>query len=169
MTKIRPLTEADIDQAAAVHVRGWQIGYAGIVPDVYLAGLDPAARAQGYRERGAPRVVAETHGRIAGIADFGPYRPDNDEGSDSRMGELYAIYVDPDHWGEGVGGALIDAVKATLAADGFADMRLWVLTDNRRARRFYERHGMRPDGATQSWTPRGSTTELPELRYAVPL
>jgi hypothetical protein len=48
-------------------------------------------------------------------------------------------------------------------------MRLWVLEDNDRARDFYERTGLAPDGARQTYTPRDTTAELPEIRYAGPL
>jgi GNAT superfamily N-acetyltransferase len=44
------------------------------------------------------------------------------------------------------GTGLADAV---LAAVPPAVDRLWVLEENTRARRFYERHGWRPDGRTQ--------------------
>jgi ribosomal protein S18 acetylase RimI-like enzyme len=69
----------------------------------------------------------------------------------------------------GIGRQLIEAARAGLKEAGFPDMRLWVLTGNTRARRFYERAGLAPDGVEQTWTPRGSTLELPELRYAVAL
>lgn len=48
-------------------------------------------------------------------------------------------------------------------------MRLWVLEENDRARRFYERMGLAPDGARDTFTPDGTTVELPEVRYAGPL
>lgn len=38
------------------------------------------------------------------------------------------------------------AVLAALRANGFTTASLWVLEDNPRARRFYEREGWRPDG-----------------------
>jgi len=44
-----------------------------------------------------------------------------------------------------------------------------VLEENQPARRFYERMGLAPDGAQHHYTPRGSTVELPEVRYAVRL
>lgn len=44
-----------------------------------------------------------------------------------------------------------------------------MLADNHPSRRFYERMGMEPDGATHKYVPRGSTQELPEIRYAVRL
>ena len=171
VTLIRPISDADIDAVAGVHVRTWQSAYAGIVPDDYLAGLDPARFAERRRAQlhrpGQRTLVAERDGRVVGFASFGPYRDEDDFLPD--MGELYAIYVEPGSWGSGACRLLIEAAKAALRADGFPDMRLWVLEENHRARRFYERAGLAPDGTWQTYTPRGTTVELPELRYATDL
>ncbi|WP_067505055.1 N-acetyltransferase [Actinoplanes sp. TFC3] len=48
-------------------------------------------------------------------------------------------------------------------------LRLWVLEDNARARRFYERVGFTADGMRDLWTPRGTTVTVPELRYSMAL
>jgi hypothetical protein len=47
---------------------------------------------------------------------------------------------------------------------GFPRLRLWVLADNVRARRFYERAGFTADGAEQ-WEEHGDVS-LREVRYA---
>jgi GNAT superfamily N-acetyltransferase len=167
MLEIRPITDADIDAVAGIHVRSWQAGYVGIVPADYLAGLDPAVFAERRRSRvrrpGTRTLVATLDRKVIGFATFGPDR------DDPRTGELYAIYVDPDHWGSGAGRRLIEAARAGLTEAGFPDMRLWVFTDNDRARRFYERAGLRPDGETHYYTPGDTGVQLPELRYATPL
>jgi ribosomal protein S18 acetylase RimI-like enzyme len=170
MVVIRPMTDADVDEVAAVRVRSWQSAYAGIVPADYLAAMDPAELAKRRRGQakkpGQQAVVAEANERIVGLANFGPYRH---EDGNPRAGELYAIYVDPGHWSEGAGWALFSTARDALRREGFPDMRLWVLTGNHRARRFYERAGMRPDGVTHFWAPPGTTAELPELRYTLDL
>jgi ribosomal protein S18 acetylase RimI-like enzyme len=169
MLKVRPIHEDEIDEVARLRVRSWQSGYAGIVPEEFLAALDPAEFAARLRDTskrpaGAEALCAIEDGRIVGHAAFGPYR--SEEG---KHGELYSIYVLPEDWGTGAGHGLFAAARERLAAAGFSDMRLWVLEDNHRARRFYERQGMRPDGEREVWVPRGHTVELPELRYAAAL
>jgi ribosomal protein S18 acetylase RimI-like enzyme len=173
MVEIREITEADVDAVAALHVRTWQVGYAGIVPAEVLDRLDPAQFAARRREQPAPpgarTVVADADGRIVGFASFGPYRVEQSHDRyDPEAGELYAIYVDPDHWGSGIGRRLMAAARAGLARD-YPEMRLWVLEENHRARRFYERAGLAPDGGRELYTPRHSSAELPELRYATRL
>jgi RimJ/RimL family protein N-acetyltransferase len=61
------------------------------------------------------------------------------------------------------------AARQALAAAGYPEYRLWVLEENHRARRFYERAGMAPDGDRDVYTPRGSSVALPEVRYAASL
>ncbi|GAA2622547.1 GNAT family N-acetyltransferase [Paractinoplanes durhamensis] len=172
MTLLRPIVEADYTAVGEVHVRSWQVGYAGIVPADHLAALDPAVAAERRRTEprpdGAQTLVAEEEdGRIVGFASFGPYRQDGV--IDRNAGELYAIYVTPEQWGRGVGRQLLTAARNSLKASGYPEMRLWVLVENVRGRQFYERMDLAPDGAVQTYTPRGSTAELPELRYATPL
>lgn len=62
-------------------------------------------------------------------------------------GWLHSIYVRPDLTGQGIGGLLLDFVKARRP-QGFG---LWVFESNERARSFYRRHGLveirRTDGA----------------------
>jgi ribosomal protein S18 acetylase RimI-like enzyme len=173
MLVVRDSTEDDIDAVAALHVRTWQAGYAGIVPAEVLDALDPAAFAERRRSRpvppGARTVVADDGGTIVGFASFGPYRLQDEDAYDPASGELYAIYVDPGRWNTGAGRALMTAVREALAADGYRKFRLWVLEENRRARRFYERAGMAPDGDRDVYIPGGSSVALPEVRYAAPL
>jgi GNAT superfamily N-acetyltransferase len=78
-------------------------------------------------------------------------------------GELYAINVDPDHWGTGAGRALLLAAHAQLARLGYHEAVLWVLPDNHRARRSYETAGWVADGAERSAEVQGVV--VPEVRY----
>jgi L-amino acid N-acyltransferase YncA len=169
MVDIRPLHDADIDAVAAVHVRAWQSGYAGIIAADYLAGLDPADFARHRRDRtgppGSQTLVVVDGDVIIGFASFGPYRVDRGAGHNPGIGEVYAIYVDPDRWGAGTGRKLFAAARAGLTAAGYPTLRLWVFEDNLRSRRFYERSGLRPDGERHLFSPHGSTVQLPEVRY----
>jgi hypothetical protein len=42
---VRPATLADVTEIAMIHVRSWQAAYRVLMPQDYLDGLDPAARA----------------------------------------------------------------------------------------------------------------------------
>lgn len=173
MVVIRDITEADYDEVGEVHAQTWKRAYAGIVPAAVLDALDPARMAE-YRRRTPRRpdqrtVVADDDGRIVGFASFGPYREQGTvDRYDLSAGEVYAIYVHPDHWSAGVGRQLMaTAIRATTGT--YPELRLWVLEENARARRFYERAGMAPDGEREMFTPRHSSARLPEIRYAMRL
>jgi GNAT superfamily N-acetyltransferase len=88
-------------------------------------------------------VVAERCGQVLGFAQVGPAH-DTDTGP--TTGQLHTIYLDPGHWGTGVGRLVHDAGLALLA-DGSHDRAvLWMLATNARAERFYRRQGWDRDG-----------------------
>jgi ribosomal protein S18 acetylase RimI-like enzyme len=119
---------------------------------------------------GAHTLIAEDGGAIVGFVAFG--RHCRQHGGDEYVpgiGEIYAIYVAPERWGTGAGHALLEAAREAMAAAGNAELRLWVLEANARARRFYERAGMAADGARDAYTPPGAAAGLPEIRYAMRL
>ncbi|HEY9440849.1 MAG TPA: GNAT family N-acetyltransferase [Streptomyces sp.] len=168
--RIRDMTADDCEAVAAIRVRGWQSAYRGIVPQPYLDAMDVAEETERRRGRlarggGVTNLVAlAPDSAVTGWACYGPRR-------DGQPGdaELYAIYVLPGRTGTGVGRALMAEGTARAGAAGHlshqsAAMVLWVLTENAPARRFYERAGFRPDGATNSFDILG--TPVPEVRYA---
>lgn len=61
-----------------------------------------------------------------------------DEG---QPGEFYAVGVAPEHQGEHLGGAVVDAGLARLAARGLATASLYVEGDNEAALRLYRTRG----------------------------
>jgi ribosomal protein S18 acetylase RimI-like enzyme len=58
--------------------------------------------------------------------------------------EVYTLAVAPAERGRGIGGALLDAVDADLAAVGVHDLAIAVMAGNDDALRFYERRGLVP-------------------------
>jgi GNAT superfamily N-acetyltransferase len=156
---LREPTLADSEQIAEVHVRSWQVGYQGLMPDDFLAALDPAYRVRQYRDSwGRPEyahvrgLVAETDGHITGFVRYGPYRIGAEPSSTvdpQAGGEVYALYVDPSRWREGAGGALLEAAAADLLATGLTPIYVWTLRGNARAVKFYQHHGFVLDGESR--------------------
>jgi ribosomal protein S18 acetylase RimI-like enzyme len=166
---VRPASAADAEAIARVEVATWRTAYRGIVPDPVLDGLALAAETALWRERlrdqDVVRVsVAEldeppASRRVVGYATEGPARGDDEAG----LGEVWAIYVDPDAQGREVGRALLDAALRGLAARGCGQAILWVFEANAAARGFYEHLGWTPDGAAKALEIGGATPL--ELRY----
>jgi GNAT superfamily N-acetyltransferase len=165
---------AMVEDAAAlarVHVLAWQAAYRGLMPDAMLAELDMAERARGWHQRLAaglaterPVWVVSEEGSVTGFCATGPPRdPDVPAGS----AEIYAINLLPEMWRKGQGRALFEHAIADLRARGHERVVLWVVSQNSRARAFYEAEGMQPDGRDQT-TQRGGAP-LHEVRYAMPL
>jgi len=78
-------------------------------------------------------VAIDDRRRVIGFADVGPSRDTNAVG---RIGEVRAIYVLEEHWGRGVGHALLERSLAWLRRLQYPTASLWVLEGNDRARRF---------------------------------
>jgi GNAT superfamily N-acetyltransferase len=160
---IRRATVLDVPALDRLNVRLLQAAYGGPMPDEQLDGPRPEEQAAAWecglrRDRARdPVLVAEEVGRLVGFAVVGPAQ--DPEGA----GEVSVISVDPDHWGTGVGSALLAAAQAELARLGYAEAVLWVLPDNARARRFYEVLGWATDGTQRTSEVRGVV--VPEVRY----
>jgi len=107
---------------ARMHVRSWQTAYRGLLFDDYLDALQPEEWAQRYTfadpQATNPLTVLAVEGsEICGLATIGPAG----DGDQQAVGELIALYVDPDRRGLGVGRALIQEARARLARQGFAE------------------------------------------------
>ena len=64
-------------------------------------------------------------------------------------GVLQTLYVMPRFWSRGVGSTLHDLAVDRLRKTNVPEARLWTLTENHRARAFYERRGWSPTGRTR--------------------
>lgn len=161
---LRPAEPADAIAVARVHVRSWQTAYRTLLPDDYLDQLRPEDRAQRYDFANSdplkPRtIVAAEDGLIYGFVTTAPaHEPDLQD-----HGELCALHVVPEHWGRGMGLALVSAARARLLELGFRKAVLWVLAGNVRADRFYRIDGWEPDGLQRTDSVWGVTVN--EIRY----
>ncbi len=169
---VREATAADAAGIARAHVLSWQVGYEGLMPRKVLGELSVYDRGRRWEtiltaEHPAETwtTVAEAGGEIVGFAGGGPSR---DEGT-TGDGELYAIYVAPEHWNKGVGSALMDDALRRLSLGGGAHATLWVLEDNGRGRHFYERCGWSADGSRKPIELLGGVVTAMCVRYRITL
>ena len=82
-------------------------------------------------------LVAEQGGRLTGLVAYDAV-------------QLRQLSVHPALWGTGLAVRLVEACLDDVRAAGGASVSLWVLADNHRARRFYERTGWRQTAETST-------------------
>lgn len=133
-------TEDEIRGKAYVHWQAWHEAYPGLVSQDYLDRLT-LERCETMARSWSDRIlVAKDNGRVIGFAGYG------DRGDEApEIGEVFSMYILSQYYGKGVGQMLMEAVLKQLK--GYRQICLWVLKENRRAIRFYEKCRFCPDGA----------------------
>lgn len=140
---IRPGTPEDIEPAIAV----WRAA------NTARRGGKPAPETDEQRLRGYMTkpdafllVSACTTGLVGvglgmqGLADDGKGPPI------PGLCHIGMIFVVPIHWGQGIGGQLVDAVLAEAQSRGYDRVQLWTHLDNARAQRLYDGRGFSRSG-----------------------
>ena len=77
-------------------------------------------------------LIALDDAKVVSFVSYGCFRD-----SATIAGEIFALYVLKDYYGKGVGQQLMQAAFAAL--DGYQEIILWVLEDNKRAIAFYKK------------------------------
>lgn len=146
---VRDAVADDAIEIADMHARAWREAYQGLLPDLYLANLRVKDRAASYffsGEYGSATIVVVVDGHIGGFTTVAPSR------ENAAVGQIWAMYVDPDRWGGGIGKLLMLNARLRLRGMDMTDAVLWVLVGNSRAERFYRADGWLPDGhQRQAW------------------
>ena len=162
--EVRPAVLRDAKAIAEVHAAAARAAYADILPEDQLRALAPATREAKWREAieyAEPQVhVAVLGEEVVGFVGFDRSR---DPKTPSTPGEIWAIYVRPDHWGQGVGVALWDAAREGLEEEGCTVVTVWVPLRNDRALRFHELAGFKREMKTAKTTAVG-TVRIEEIR-----
>jgi len=165
---IRRAGERDAEDVSRIRVRSWQWAYRGLMADSVLDGLSADEGVEGWR-RGLARQdrwtwIAACDGVSCGFAATGPA---TDAAAGPGTAEVYAVYLEPERVGSGVGRELFETAVRNLRDVGFSRALLWVLDSNERARRFYEAAGWTADGAVKDEEWYGHV--IREVRYSIGL
>jgi ribosomal protein S18 acetylase RimI-like enzyme len=171
-------------ETTEVQVRLAQPDEWGVVRDVRLAALADAPDAFAStvgREAGqteaewrsriavSPWFLAWHEGQPAGLVAMFPEQTAFPEQSPTPPNwHLVSMWVQPEARGVGVADRLVTAVLEHAQAAGAAQVTLWVVIGNDRARSFYQRMGFVPTGRRQMY-PRAGTTDLDEEEFACTL
>lgn len=143
--EIRALNGTDDRLAVSrIYEESWKFAYKGIVPQDYLDGIPAGRWAPALGRAGWDTLVLTEGDRPVGTSSLCASRWPEWPG----FGEIVSLYLLPEYMGKGFGAPLLDAAVRELERKGFRDVLLWVLEENRRARRFYEKNGFHPEGAS---------------------
>lgn len=145
-------TDEEIKGKAYVHWKSWHEAYSGIISQEYLDNLTLEKCEKWAFSWPNNTLVAKDRDNVIGFVCYG------DRGDDAPdVGEIFALYVLADFYGKGVGLKLMKAGLEQIKT--FLQVRLWVLKENKRAIRFYEKCGFQPDGA-EMMSPNISAPEI---------
>lgn len=138
---VRAATEADLRRIREIAEAAWGTAHEPIVGADAVASFLEAhydrASFEPYLEtdRALLAVAEDDDGEVVGFVSVSP---DDDRPERFNLGR---IYVDPDRWGEGVGGRLLAHAESAVAERGGERVRLGVMAENDRAVGFYESAG----------------------------
>ena len=133
-------TEEEIQGKAYVHWKAWQDAYAGIVDPSYLNALT-LEKCQQIALRFVDHIlIAKDDDKVIGFVAYGGCRDEDLP----EAGEVSAIYILKEYYDQKIGYRLMQ--KALKLLKDHPLFVVWVLKDNERAIRFYERCGFKADG-----------------------
>ncbi len=168
----RVVREAFPDDAATIPplvIAAWRRAYDGIFSPEFLTALGEPDRVRERIDLTRRRLEA----RPAEMSEFVAERDGEVVGwlraVAGLASEVEACYVHPDHWGHGVGRALLDVGVRALLERGCSDLQLWTLRQNDHSRRFYETQGWVNDGSVRSreFTVGELREAVDEVRYVL--
>ncbi len=137
-TTVRRATAADARGIAAVFDAAVRTGWTFLGPVAQRPMFTPAQWDDLVADLGPPDALLVATDAAGAVLGFAAVR--------TQKGELYLLFVHPDHAGRGVGRALLDTAHGLLRAAGHSHAHLYTEERNLRALRVYEAAGYRPDG-----------------------
>ena len=142
---IREFEKKDIEACASLHKLSRRQSEMGVIFESDLDRYDIDHFIQNWMEwsdyKETKILVAENNGAVIGFVMFGKIktRPEFDRGVVPKYGgEIYALYVHPDHFRQGAGKSLFLKACEELAHQKLTSVILWALKKNKRACAFYD-------------------------------
>ena len=142
--QILPLTtDAEVEGKAYVHWKSWQETYTGLVDADYLQQMTLEKCLKMARKWRDNILLAKDGDNVVGFVGYGVHR----DPTLADTGEIFSIYVLKEYHDQKIGYRLMNAAMEELSA--YSRIAVWVLKNNDRAIRFYQRYGFVFDGTEQ--------------------
>ena len=147
---IRKAHVGDAERLAEIIIYGWRMAYTGLFSDEYLYGrllvVDRYKFLVGQLSAEHGYYVYEENDVIKGFVAMGNCR---DADCSECAYELIAMYVEPAFKYKGIGAKMLAKCAENARSLGKERVKIWVFEDNLNTRKFYEKYGYAPDGATK--------------------
>lgn len=127
----------DLFLISNIYESSWKYAYKDIIPQNCLNSIPKGRWIKSITKEGMNNLVLIEKGIPIGTASFCKSRWERY----NSYGEIVSIYFLPDYMGKGYGNHLLEKCIEELKSFGYDKLLLWVLEDNLRARRFYEKNG----------------------------
>lgn len=152
-----------------MHVLAWHEAYSDLIHPMVLSAVTFESRfaawQQWYENTDQELHVLQCGDDVQGFIRTCPAR--DHENPPPDFAELTHLYLHPSQLSKGAGHRLFEFAVSHCKGGNYSGMLLWTIEGNARARRFYEAHGMRFDGARvdePDWLGEG----VYEVRYVLP-
>ncbi len=140
---IKKANISDIQTLAEIHSVSMITAFGGLFSEeIVLEFFGLQRRLMGFTkeiEKGSPvNYLVYNDFEPIGVLTYGPSRHIE---VDAKTIELWRVYFLPGYWGKGAAKPAVDSILSDIRASGFKRVILWVMEENLRACRFYEKYG----------------------------
>ncbi len=136
--EIRHINQNDnLSEISRIYEESWKYAYKNIVPDDYLNRIPAGNWIPHLKDPEMNILVMLDKDQFIGVSSYCRSRFSNFK----NFGEIVSIYLLPEYMDKGFGKELLDKTVLSLADLNFRNIFLWVLEENVRARKFYEKSG----------------------------
>ena len=138
--EIRHIKQSDNkNEISKIYEKSWKFAYDGIIPKEYLNNIPKGHWIPHLDNKDMHSLVLIESVKFIGTSSYCGSR----SAEFKDFGEIVSIYLLPEYMGKGYGGKLFEATVNELALLGYKNIFLWVLEENTKARRFYEKKGFK--------------------------
>lgn len=148
MATIRIATIDDVQTISLIHALSWKEAYKNTFSQEFLSSIQndrwvPFFTEHNQNQRFETALLFKD-GKATACITYGKSRDESLE----DFAEIISLYVLPEYWFQKQGYELMQFSMQRLKEQGFHQIYLWVLKENKRAIQFYEKIGFVNDGAT---------------------
>lgn len=162
--QVRTLLDTDDKlKISEIYEKSWKVAYSNIFSKEFLDSIEPGKWVDFLSLENINTLVLEDEGKFLGTLSYSKSRFLEME----DWGEIISLYILPEYTGNGLGKILFKEGINNLSKLNFENIFLYVLEENKRAIKFYERMGFKYSGEYINDNVGGK--DVKELKYCMKL